>query len=377
MRAEERLSGLIGDIYDASLNPTLWEDVLEQIARFATGPAASLYSKDAVVKSSNVVYQFGLDPKYVQLYLEKYSKLDPNTTGYFFAGIGEPIGVADLMPYEEFLATRFYREWAQPQGLVDSANAILEKSLTTGAFVVVFRHERNGIVDDEMRRRMRLIIPHIRRAALIGKAIDLKNAEVATFSETLDGISAGMFLVDMTGRIVHANRAGYLMIDARNVLANSGNRLVAGDPQIDQALRDIFAASADGDAAIGTRGIAMALTGRDGERHVAHVLPLTSGKRRKEGDGDAAAAALFVCKAAPDTRSPLEIIAKAYKLTPTELRVLHAMVEVGGVPEVADALGVARATIRTHLLSVFAKTGTRRQADLVKLVAGFSNPLLG
>jgi hypothetical protein len=162
MWTDERLSRLIGDIYDASLDPTLWEDVLEQIARFAHGPAASLYSKDAVVNSSNVVYQFGLDPRYVQLYLERYSKLDPNSAGYFFAEIGEPIGVSDLMPYEDFLATRFYREWAQPQGLVDSANAILEKSLTNGAFVVVFRHERDGIVDDEMRQRMRLIIPHIR-----------------------------------------------------------------------------------------------------------------------------------------------------------------------------------------------------------------------
>ena len=32
-----------------------------------------------------------------------------------------------------------------------------------------------------------------------------------------------------------------------------------------------------------------------------------------------------------------------------ELRVLLAIVEVGGVPEVAEALGVAESTIKTHL----------------------------
>jgi DNA-binding CsgD family transcriptional regulator len=104
---------------------------------------------------------------------------------------------------------------------------------------------------------------------------------------------------------------------------------------------------------------------------------LTSGARRKAGTSYAAVAALFVHKAAPGARSPPELIARAYNLTPSELRVLFAIVDVGGVPEVTEALGVAQSTVRTHLLSVFAKTGTRRQADLVKLVAGFSNPLLG
>jgi DNA-binding CsgD family transcriptional regulator len=86
---------------------------------------------------------------------------------------------------------------------------------------------------------------------------------------------------------------------------------------------------------------------------------------------------LFVHKAALEVASPPEAIAKTFKLTPSELRVLLAIVEVGGVPEAAEALGVGPGTVKTHLLRVFAKTGTSRQAELVKLVAGFSNPLVG
>jgi len=67
-----------------------------------------------------------------------------------------------------------------------------------------------------------------------------------------------------------------------------------------------------------------------------------------------------------------------YKLTPSELRVLLAIVDIGGVPEVAAALGVAVTTVKTHLSPlVLKKTGVARQADLVKLVAGFSTPLAG
>ena len=59
-----------------------------------------------------------------------------------------------------------------------------------------------------------------------------------------------------------------------------------------------------------------------------------------------------------------------------ELRVLLAIVEVGGVPEVAEALGIAETTVKTHLHRTYQKTGINRQADLVKLVAAFSNPLV-
>jgi DNA-binding CsgD family transcriptional regulator len=86
---------------------------------------------------------------------------------------------------------------------------------------------------------------------------------------------------------------------------------------------------------------------------------------------------LFICKTATETRSPPEIIARAYDLTATELRVLLAIVDVGGVPESAEALGIAESTVKTHLGNLFVKTGARRQADLVKIVAGFASPLVG
>jgi hypothetical protein len=38
MRDAERFSALIGDIYDAALDPSRWVTVLAQIARFVGGP---------------------------------------------------------------------------------------------------------------------------------------------------------------------------------------------------------------------------------------------------------------------------------------------------------------------------------------------------
>jgi len=286
------------------------------------------------------------------------------------------VSTADLVPYDEFRRGRFYREWARPHGWVDIASAVIEKSATSCTFLGVARSEASGPVDDEMRRRMALIIPHIRRALLIGKTVRHKETEATCFADILDGLSAGMILVDATGRIVHANAAGNAMLDAADFLRKTAcGRLAAGDAPVNAALRELLLAADAGDAAVGVKGIALPLTAHNGERYVAHVLPLTSGVRRDAGLAYNAVAALFVRKAALEAFTPSEVIGEMYQLTPTELRVLLAIVDVGGVPEVAASLGVAATTIKTHLSRLFEKTGASRQADLVKLVAGFSTPL--
>ena len=223
---------------------------------------------------------------------------------------------------------------------------------------------------------MRLIAPHIRRAVLIGKAIDLKAAEATSLADTFDGLVAGMFLTEGNGRIVHANAAGHAILAQSDFLFTSGGRLVASNPETNRVLKDALAAAENGDAAIGTRGISLPFATRAGGNYVAHVLPLKSGARRRAGSAYSAAAAIFVHKAALEIPSAPEAIARHYRLTPTELRVLLAIVEVGGVPEVAEALGVADTTVKTHLGNLYGKTGTGRQADLVKLVAGFASPLV-
>jgi DNA-binding CsgD family transcriptional regulator len=64
--------------------------------------------------------------------------------------------------------------------------------------------------------------------------------------------------------------------------------------------------------------------------------------------------------------------AKHSGLTAAEMRVLFAIDEMGGVPDVADMLGISQATVRTPLQRIFVKTGAARQADPVK-IAGFAS----
>jgi DNA-binding CsgD family transcriptional regulator len=176
---------------------------------------------------------------------------------------------------------------------------------------------------------------------------------------------------------MHANKQADAMLAEGKVVRAAARRLAAANPEADRALRDVFAAAGAGDAAVGINGIAVPLITRDGDRHVAHVLPLTSGARKQAGTEYSAVAAAFVRKADLEFTHPVNALAESYKLTPAELRVLMTIVQVGGVPEVAPVLGVSVPTVKTQLRRVFEKTGTNRQADLVKLVAAYMSPLAG
>jgi DNA-binding CsgD family transcriptional regulator len=374
----EQVSQLIGDIYDAALDPALWPHVLKLTCGYVGGAAASLQSHDSVRKSAVFQFTWGDDPYYSKLYNETYVKLNPAvTTAVVQTKIGEVCAYLDLIRQDEYRRSRFYRAWAAPQGYIDSVLVTLDKSATSFAAAVVMRHERHGLVDAMARRRMGLLAPHFCRAVAIGKVIDLHKVEAASLADALDGLASGMFLVDAHARIINANTSGHILLADGHLLRAQAGRLAANDVEADRTLQEAFVAASAGDAAVGTKGMAVALATDQGERWVAHVLPLTSGARRQAGMSHAAVAAVFVRKAALDLPSPLETIAALYKLTAAEMRVLMAIINVGGVPEVAPVLGISETTVKTHLQRVFEKTGTSRQADLVKLIAGYISPLGG
>lgn len=88
-----------------------------------------------------------------------------------------------------------------------------------------------------------------------------------------------------------------------------------------------------------------------------------------------AAAAIFIASDASPAPAPVDALAALFDLTAAEARVFE-QVAVGRTPtEIAEALSVEITTVKTHLAHIFTKTGTRRQADIVRLNASLALPL--
>ncbi|WP_262048446.1 helix-turn-helix transcriptional regulator [Bradyrhizobium sp. Bra78] len=366
-----RFSSLVGEIYDAAVNPALRSGALEQVSHFVGGCAATILSRDSARLSIEIHQHFGTESRFRQLYRDRYVELDPLLDRHLTIAAEQTIGVTDVMPHADFLATSFYREWMEPQGAIDLATVALEKSDARTTILQVLRHRSRGTVDEPMRERMRLLAPHLQRSRIMGRQIRARAHTVDDLADVLDGLSTAICLLDADGRVVHANAACRRLFADANLLAMVGDRIVARNTQADKIFRSLCEIDSDVGTRSGARRQIELATSVDGQHYLLHACPL---KRDRSLSRDIAATALFVQKASTMPSLAADAIAAAFRLTPSELRVLMAIIEIGGVPDIAAKLGIAETTVKTHLGRLFEKTGAGRQADLVKIAAGFAVP---
>jgi DNA-binding CsgD family transcriptional regulator/PAS domain-containing protein len=364
------LSSVIGDIYDAAIDPTLWRQALASICAFVGGRSGVLYWHDAATESSQALHLFNEDPGYTRLYFEKYLPMNPLFPAGTFMAEGMVHSTTDIIREDELKQTRFYKEWIKPQGIGDALAINLENGMTRSSLINVRMDASLGFANEEARRRLALLVPHLQRAVAIGRLFNQSKAREGALTETLDHVEAAVFLVGRNGAIAFANDPARALLGEGSMVRERGAALHATAADTDRVLQDVVASAEKGDDSVGIRGVAVPLRVSGEERWFAHVLPLTSGRRRQAGHDHAAVAAVFIRKTTPNAPPPLEALAKLYKLTASEVRVLDAVLKVKGIKAMAETLGLSQATVKTHLQNLFRKTGASRQSELVKLVAG-------
>jgi DNA-binding CsgD family transcriptional regulator/PAS domain-containing protein len=375
MNANAQLLSVVGDIYDTTFDQTRWNSTLERIVEHVGAEhgvqSCALLSMGAAGEI-RLGYKVGITPHFAQTYVDHYRQFDP-AHAIRLSEIGRIHSVEDWVPLDDYRKGHYYREWVRPQRFEDAAGVLLDKSADGFSYLGLIKS--GGPVDDGLRRALASIVPHLRRATLIGQVLNRRTEIAAPIEQALDALKAAIFLLDSSGNITHVNEGGRDILERRDFLRTERGRLIAADPQLNRILREAMAASVLGDGATRSESIALPFTAQDGERFVGHVLPLTAGQRRRTGAMFDASAILFVRKTSLDVLQAADIIKGVFKLTPAEARVLLTIVDAGGVAESAKNLDVAESTVKTHLGRIFTKTDTKRQADLVKLVAAFSSPV--
>ena len=366
----EALSVLTGAIYDAALDRALWPSVMGLASCFMESFASVVYEWSRVGEARGFIYDDGgLAPEYKALYHDRYVRIDPVTSEHNYAALEEPFSITDVVDPERYRQSAFYREWSEPQHIVDLLAAPIRRDSYSATIFGVVRNEQDGEVDDLMRRRMRLLVPHMRRALALTDIVGTAAPRAAELKDVLDGLSTGVFLADAEGRLLHANAAGEQLLADGDAVRSRNGRLSSPDQSAATSLSEALQAAGAGFSVPGDNGQAIPLAARDGSYFAAHLMPLA--RRSEQG----AAAAIFVHRAAPTSALAPDLVGRAFRLTPAERRVLSHIVEAGSVAEAAERLRISEATVKTHLSRIFDKTGTARQADLVKLLAGFSGPL--
>lgn len=375
----ERFSDLIGKIYDCVIAPEQWTGVLSEIRMelgFATA-VLSAYSLTNIRIGVNAAS--GTDPvptmaqtskEYVADIVEIWGGIE-RIRQY---PLGEPIIRSQAVPEEMILGNRYHREWALPKGLFDAVGVALVREKTMIGNATFSQHISDGAIEDEQVSGLRVLSPHIRRAVIISNLFDMKAVEAATFSATVEALTAGVVLTDEDSKIVHANAAATTMLAAGDPILERHGRIAVQSAATTNSLHAAIAQAAKDEAALGQKGIGVPISRPDGDPLVIHVLPLRRGPTRG-GLIQRAAAALFVASASGPPQMPHDALVQLYDLTPAEVRIFELICEGHTRDAISSQLGVSVATVKTHLFHVFEKTGCRRQVDLVRLAKSLTFPV--
>lgn len=363
----ELFSAIISCIYDAALDPRLWPEAMRRVCEFAGGASAVMFWHDIADSGSDAVHAYNSDPHWTRLYNETYAPLNPIFPAATFQRVGSVMAGTDYVPAAEMRETRFYREWLAPQGLTDALGVALEREATRAVFLTIQWHGRE--IDGEARERLGLLVPHLLKAVAIGRLFLRQQSREAALTDTLDHVEAGVFLVGGGGRIVLANARGQEMLADATLVAERGGALRAVAAEADRALLDSLRALQDRDARGAARRVAIQLSDDPERNWTASVLPLTDGNRRKAGSAYEAVAAIFVRGSSLADKTPLETLMQLYRLTAGEIRVVAAVLRTDRLDDIAAALGISRATVKTHLNRVYRKCGVTGQGGLIRLVS--------
>lgn len=370
----ERLLDLIGLVYDCTLDPALWSEALPAIGDAANCFAGMLGVTDLQKSEVRFAHVWNYDPKWLARlseYAEENAEIEKKIL-FLRDGLGEPGTARREMP--EAFETRYYHEWVKPQGIVDVLSLIVMRQADRLGTLSFSRHERYGFVTDEDIGVLRLLAPHIRRAVAISDLMDMKSLEQQVLGAALDSMTVGVVIVAGEGRILHANEVARRMLDAKSPILSSGGCLAAANSQISEELLKAIALAQVDEATIPATGVGVPLNDAGHRAAVAHILPLTRGRRRTRLAPQATAAIFIALDAAP-LPAELGAVARIFGLTSAETRQLEQLMAGATLREAAAALRVSEATARTHREHIFAKMGVSRQGDLVALVRRLIPPI--
>jgi DNA-binding CsgD family transcriptional regulator len=277
----------------------------------------------------------------------------------------------DFMDYDEFRQSRFFREWAEPNGFVDSCSSCLMKSPTRFAMATCLLPRLATARDYDLGR---LFAPHLRRAVLISDLLDSQRLVVEERANTIDQLRVGVLIADSRCRITYANAAAEAMFAAGDPIRSTGGILSTRTTATTVVLRHAVEQGCREETSLGGSGIGIPALREDGSAAVIHILPL---ERRTGWRGDRTpSVAVFVATSEHLSSISGGAIAALFNLTTTEAQVLEKIAAGETAKKIAVQMGIAVSTVRTHLLRILDKTGTRRQAELVKLVHELSLPLV-
>lgn len=396
---EQSADQLIEDIYDTVTFPERWEGVLERICASAEATHGFLFTaalnQDA--RTMALWARHNISDALLGDYATHFRHRDLWANAAAAQGLLDRCVVRrgeELVPEAHLHRSMIFNDMLKREGM----GRLCSVSLADGGELTpmqpvlsLFRPADRPPFPEETVRLLRDCAPHLQRAMRLRVRLwarrDGGEEETAWSARMIDGLPMGVVLLDAAGWTVAVNRAGQAMIDARDGLRLVHGRLQVGQGGEARRLAHMLEASLSGGRAAGRAGAGHLPSNLQGAGlqaadlrvsrpsgrapYLLTVLPLSheaAGPYGGSGGGARIRTAVYIVDPAAVAPGLEARLGALFGLTPVESRLVADLLADLTPAESGDRRGVAISTVRSQLRSIFTKTGTTRQSELMNLV---------
>jgi DNA-binding CsgD family transcriptional regulator len=328
-----------------------WREFLELLCGALGGCTATLVLRQPARGDRGELFDVGAREALVEVYRTANFPDDP----FLDLEDGTVANIYDRVPREAFLRTRFYNELLK----LDGNNDILALNVGFGDAYVgslkISRREPSPLFGLAEKSLMMRLYPHLKTALELYERDHRRRLENRAYIKAIDQLAFGVVILNERGHVIRVNETAARLLDSGGPLRRVGSSLAATLPADEKRLGAAIRAGAAG---------SLKLAGGGPERPLYLLL-----KPIQEAAGEPATGlALFLSAERLQRNVAIDAFATLYGISRAEMALVTALLDGASIVEAAGELGISEHTARAQLRSIFGKTGTHRQTDLIRLV---------
>jgi DNA-binding CsgD family transcriptional regulator len=357
---------LVSLIYELPLFPERLQAILADLTRALDGDTCHLVGWQGQSQAPLLSATIGLDEGIGPDYAAHYAAIDPRRQyAMDHLAPGQVLACHEQFDARFVSRSEFFQDYLLPIGvhyMLASTLVADPRHLVQIAFQRYARHEHFSEHEKHLTERL---IPHLQRSMALLMHGDALRQDAVVSRAGLEASPFAVIAVDAGCRPLFRSRQAEAVLRDGGVLRETCGTLHAVISAQDEAL-----VSAVAIAAMTGKAAHLLVTTPPGAHEQARY-GLTIAPVKDPGRHALHGAATVLCIIVPLAGRRLATAAQLmalFGLTPAEARLARALAQGMTLDDYAKDCGLRRPTVKTQLMGVFAKTGTKRQVDLVRLI---------
>lgn len=360
-----QVGDLLGALYEGALEQPPWSSALRLLQQRLQATHISLILRPPTAENAGVMINVGENADARVSYEKQYFAMDP------FVSLKE----GEVMTPEELIGQQWldgpmYQDYLRPQDVRYVMGADVYTPDGVECRLRATRGHRSEPFGEQDKALFRYILPHLKRSIQIQSKLDSLECERQMLAGTVNRMLLGVISLSQSGEILEINDEARRILAERDGIWRGPNGLQADNPDDKRELhRLIQRALGHGSGKI-TGGMveAMPVSRPSGRARLSLVVKAVPGADWCDTH-KRPAAVIFLRDPDCNTTPPsLDLVRRLLGLTRVESRMALLLTEGYTLDEAAQMMNIRRNTARTHLRSIFCKTGVTRQTMLVRLL---------